>query len=256
VQDRLDLDGASLFETVHRRQTEVPVHEHEFPYLTLLINGKYREPFARGDSHFLPFSAVFHPTQTRHSGMVEDQGCRFFTLELEPSWLRKMEAELPQCSVFDWHGQRFLWLLLRLFREYRDEQVRFPLTMESLTLEVLAALAGNKDEDANQPASTWQHLREKMHDSYREPLRIGDLASAAGVHPVYVARLFRRRTGLTPGEYLQRLRAQHACRLMQKPELSLCAVALDSGFCDQSHMNRVLLRFAQCSPGTIRTLTR
>jgi AraC family transcriptional regulator len=256
VQDRLDLDGASLFETTHRRRTEVPLHEHEFPYLTLLINGKYREPFERGDSQFIPFSAVFHPLHTRHAGVVEDKGCRFFTLELEPSWLEKMNAKVPEDSVFDWHGQRFLWLMLRLFREYRDEQARFSLTMESLTLEVLGALALGKDDQRNEPASAWRRLRERMHDSFRESLRIGDLAAAAGVHPVYVARLFRRRTGQTPGEYLQRLRAQHACRLMQQPERSLCDVAMDSGFCDQSHMNRVLRRFAQCSPGTIRTLTQ
>lgn len=255
VQDRLDVDGASLFETTHRRRTEVPVHEHEFPYLALLINGKYREPCAHGDSQFTPFSAVFHPEHTRHAGVVEEYGCRFFTLELEPCWLEKMDAKLPHDSVFDWHGQRFLWLMLRLFREYRDEQARFSLTMESLKLEVLTALGASKGDDG-ETASAWPRLREKMHDSFLEPLRIGDLAASAGVHPVHVARLFRRRTGLTPGEYLQRLRAQHACRLMQQPGRSLCDVAFESGFSDQSHMNRVLRRFAQCSPGTLRALTR
>jgi AraC family transcriptional regulator len=256
VQDRLDVDGASLFETTHRRRTEVPLHEHEFPYVTLLINGKYCEPCARGESQFLPFSAVFHPEHTRHSGEVEDQGCRFFTLELEPSWLDKMHSALPEDSVFDWHGQRFLWLMLRLFREYRDEQRRFSLTLESLIVEVLAALGQGKDDEPMDPFSTWRLLRERMHDSFRESLRIRDLASTAGVHPVHVARLFRRRTGLTPGEYLQRLRAQHACRLMQQPELSLCDIAFDSGFCDQSHMNRVLRRFMHCAPGTIRSMTQ
>ena len=256
VQDRLDLDGASLFETTHRRRTEVPIHEHEFPYLALLINGKYREPSSRGDSHFVPFSAVYHPEYTRHAGVVEEHGCRFFTLELEPCWVRKMGAKLPHDSVFDWHGQRFLWLMLRLFREYRDEESRFSLTMESLKLEALAALGQSKNDGDKEPASAWPRLREKMHDSFREPLRIGDLAGAAGVHPVHAARLFRRRTGLTPGEYLQRLRAQHACRLMQQPGRSLCEISYDSGFCDQSHMNRVLRRFAQCSPGTIRMLTQ
>jgi len=121
---------------------------------------------------------------------------------------------------------------------------------------VLAAITQGKSERVERSASVWLHLREKMHDSFRDPLRIGDLATAAGVHPVHVARLFRQRTGVTPGEYLQRLRAQYACRLMQKPELSLCDVAFESGFCDQSHMNRVLRRFMQCSPGKIRSLTQ
>ena len=254
VQDRLDLDGASLFETTHRRRTAVPVHEHEFPYVTLLISGKYREPFAHGDAQFVPFSAVYHPIHTRHAGVVEEHGCRFFTLELEPAWLGKMEAVLPHDSVFDWHGQKVLWLMLRLFREYRDEQVRSSLTMESLALEAIGALSQTGDE--NGPASSWPRLREKMHDCFRQPLRIRDLAAAAGVHQVHVARLFRKKAGVTPGEYLQRLRAQHACRLMQQPGRSLCEIAYESGFFDQSHMNRILRRFTLCSPRTIRSLTQ
>jgi len=87
-------------------------------------------------------------------------------------------------------------------------------------------------------------------------LRIRDLAADAGVHPVHVARLFRQKTGVTPGEYLQRLRAQHACRLMQQPGRSLCEIAYESGFFDQSHMNRILRRFTLCSPRTIRSLTQ
>ena len=254
VQDRLDLDGASLFETTHRRRTEVPVHEHQFPYVTMLVNGKYREPFARGDVYFTPFSAAYHPVHTRHAGLIEEHGCRFFTLELEPSWLATMESALPPDSIFDWHGQKVLWPMLRLFREYREEQLGPSLTMESLALEVIGALRLGKQDDF--ATDSWKLVREKMHDCFREQMRIGDLATAAEVHAVHVARLFRQHTGLTAGEYLQRLRAQHACRLMQQPERTLCEIAYDSGFFDQSHMNRVLRRFTQCSPGALRTLTQ
>ena len=205
VQDRMDLDGASLFETTHHRRTEVPVHEHEFPYLTLLISGRYREPGAHGDAQFISFSAVFHPEHTRHAGVVEEHGCRFFTLELEPCWLRKMDAELPHDSVFDWHGQRFLWLMLRLFREYRDEEARFPLTMESLALEVLAAITQGKSETVEKSASVWLHLREKMHDSFRDRLRIGDLSQhsrrASGTCGAALPPAYRPNSGGIPAAF-------------------------------------------------------
>lgn len=255
LQDRLDLGGATLFETTHRPASQVPVHEHEFPYFALLINGQYREPTLAGEAQFIPFSAVYHPAQTRHAGLVDKTGCHFFAFELEPSWLSAMNAKSPAASIFDWHGGKILWLMLRLFREYRGE-MRSRLTMESLALEILSAADTLPGDATYLPASCWGTLREKIHDNFREPLRIRDLATAAGVHPVHVARLFRRHAGLTPGEYLQRVRAQNACRLMQQPDRPLCNIALDSGFFDQSHMNRILRRLAGCSPSAVRSSSK
>jgi AraC family transcriptional regulator len=165
-----------------------------------------------------------------------------------------MQSEVPANSVFDGHGERLLWLMLRLFREYRDRETQSSLTMESLILEIVSAVAPNGQNATVMPVRRWKLLLEKIHDSFRESIQVRDLARAAGIHPVHVARLFRRYTGVTPGEYLQQLRLQQACRLMQEPERSLGEIAAESGFADQSHMNRVLRRFVHCSPGALRAL--
>jgi AraC family transcriptional regulator len=254
VVGRLDVEGATVFETVHNRPMQVPRHEHAYPYITILLRGRYREPSRRGDSYFVPFSAVFHPAHVRHSGIVDAMGCQFFTLELESPRMNSMQTYVPSDSVFDWHGERILWPMLRLFREYRDSETRSSLTMESLILEIVSAVAANGQNATVVPLHRWRLLLEKIHDSFRESIRVRDLASAAGIHPVHVARLFRRYTGVTPGEYLQQLRVQQACRLMQEPERSLAEIASESGFADQSHLNRVLRRFVHCSPGTLRGL--
>ena len=254
VMNRLDVEGATIFETVHNCPMQVPSHEHEYPYITMLLKGRYREPHRRGESYFIPFSAVFHPAHARHSGIVDEVGGQFFTLELGASWMDSMQTDLPADSVFDWHGERILWPMLRLLREYHARETQSPLTMESLILEIISAVAANGQNAMAMPVHCWRLLLEKIHASFRESIRVHDLASAAGIHPVHVARLFRRYSGVTPGEYLQRLRVQQACRLMQEPERSLSEIASESGFADQSHMNRVLRRFLHCSPGALREL--
>jgi len=254
IVDRLDVEGATAFESVYNRPMQVPRHEHEYPYITILLKGRYRELYRQGDSHFVPFSAVFHPAHVRHSGIVDEFGCRFFTVELDSSWMDSMQTDVPADSVFDWHGEGMLWPMLRLFREYRDGETQSSLTMASLILEIVSTVAASGQDAPDVPVHRWGLLREKIHDSFRESIRVRDLASAAGIHPVHVARLFRRYTGVTPGEYLQQLRVQQACRLMQDPERSLAEIASESGFADQSHMNRVLRRFVRCSPGTFRAL--
>jgi AraC family transcriptional regulator len=233
---------------------QVPSHEHEHPYITILLRGHYREPAQRGESYFVPFSTVFHPARVRHSGIVDRLGCEFFTLELDSSWMGAMGINLPVESVFDWHGERILWPMLRLLREFRDSEEQSPLITESLMLEIVSAVAASATFARAVPIERWHLLREKIHDSFRESIRVRDLAGAAGIHPVHVARLFRRYAGVTPGEYLQQLRVQEACRLLQQPRRSLGEIASESGFADQSHMNRVLRRFVHCSPGSLRVL--
>ena len=133
VVDRLDLAGATLFETVYRHPTHEPSHEHSYPYVAVLLKGRYREAYRRGEAHFLPFTAVFHPANTQHSCFLNERGCQFFTLELETSWMDSMRISVQANSVFDWHGERILWML-RLLREFRDRETRFPLTIEKSLL--------------------------------------------------------------------------------------------------------------------------
>ena len=125
------------------------------------------------------------------------------------------------------------------------------MTVESLMLESLAAASRSKSFSHEEPVR-WRIMRDKLHDDFREPLRVRDLAEAAGVHPVHAARIFRRYSGRTPGEYLQQLRVQAACRMIAEDSDTLCAVAAQAGFADQSHMNRTFKRVVGSTPGAFQ----
>jgi AraC family transcriptional regulator len=57
------------------------------------------------------------------------------------------------------------------------------------------------------------------------------------VHPVYLARVFRRRHGCSVSEYLRALRLEEAGRLvLQGAPLAQAAYA--AGFADQAHFTR------------------
>jgi AraC family transcriptional regulator len=120
---------------------------------------------------------------------------------------------------------------------------------------LLAAASRAKSPSHDEPLR-WRIMRDKMHGDFRESLRVKDLAEAAGVHPVHAARIFRRYSGRTPGEYLQHLRVQAACRMIAENSDSLCDVAAQAGFADQSHMNRIFKRVLGATPGTLQQQLR
>src|SRR5215467_2130983 len=75
--DRLDVAGSSLFETVYTHPTLAPSHEHSYPYVAVLLKGRYREIYRHGEAYFTPFTAVFHPANVKHSCVLNERGCRF-----------------------------------------------------------------------------------------------------------------------------------------------------------------------------------
>jgi AraC family transcriptional regulator len=72
---------------------------------------------------------------------------------------------------------------------------------------------------------------------FRESVGLRHVAREAGVHPVYLARVFRRRHGCSVGEYLRVLRLVEAGRLVLEGA-ALAQAAHEAGFADQAHFSR------------------
>jgi len=78
------------------------------------------------------------------------------------------------------------------------------------------------------------------------------LAHEAGVHPVHVARVFRRHHGCTAASHVRRLRVAWAQEQLLRPGASLAAVALAAGFSDQSQFSRAFRQVVGVSPARWR----
>jgi AraC family transcriptional regulator len=76
------------------------------------------------------------------------------------------------------------------------------------------------------------------------------------VHPVTLARAFRRSFGCTVGEYLRRLRIERATEQLAGGDTPLAEIALAAGFADQSHFSNVFRRRTGMSPSAFRRAAR
>ncbi|MGH9508550.1 MAG: helix-turn-helix transcriptional regulator [Terriglobales bacterium] len=253
LRHRHSLDGAVLAEVVHEQVRHVPMHTHDAPYFSLVLEGRYEEGDARGHSLFRPFFATFNPQGTCHQGHVHEGGARFFTAELAESWLKPFRAEAMEQPFVDQHGGPLLWRILDLYRNHLEGEAASPLVDESLLWEMLATAARWNDERHADPPAWWLRVREKLHDEFRRQHRLSDLATEAGVHPVYLARVCRRFEHRSIGGYLLALRVRLACELLSRPEWPVAQVAAEAGFADQSHLTRMFKRLTGVTPAAFRT---
>jgi AraC family transcriptional regulator len=102
--------------------------------------------------------------------------------------------------------------------------------------------------DLEAPAdSAWlTRVEEQLAADFRKSLGLAGLAKSVGVHPVHLARMFRRRHGHSVTEHIQRLRVHDAVKQILAGD-SIGSAALDAGFADQFHFTRTLkARFGYC----------
>lgn len=94
--------------------------------------------------------------------------------------------------------------------------------------------------------------REIVHHDCTGQLSLEAIARAVGVHHVHLAQVFRRTFGFTVGEYVRRLRVERGAAQLLATRRTIADIALDCGFCDQSHFTRVFKVVTSSTPGEFR----
>jgi AraC family transcriptional regulator len=127
------------------------------------------------------------------------------------------------------------------------------LSAEGLGIELLSETLRPLFQTQSRTEPDWlRTVHEILHDRYREPLTLNELAGAVGVHPVHLARAFRKRYDCCIGDLIRRLRTEAACHELLHSDASLAEIAARTGFTDQSHLCRILKRHTGVSPGRYR----
>ena len=82
------------------------------------------------------------------------------------------------------------------------------------------------------------------------------LARESGTSPFHFARMFKRRIGLAPHQFIVRRRMERAQTLLSDGDLSILEVSLQCGYSQQSHFAATFRRLVGMSPSAYRRLIR
>jgi AraC family transcriptional regulator len=142
---------------------------------------------------------------------------------------------------------------VRLYAEYLQDDAASELAIEGLALELMAAMHRCQQSGEDRRHANWlKSVREMIHDRFRDNVSLCELAANANVHPVYLARAFRKHFHCTVGEYVRHLRITKACEELSTSKASMVDIADQNGFSDQSHLSRLIKQHTGMSPGAIR----
>ena len=250
-----DVSGFRLSENLYSPKTKLPTHVHEQALLWIALKGHCNEVYAGKVREHETRTVEFLPSNEIHTLHFPIVEMRSFGIGIAPQWLERMrEYSLSLDYSVHSKGGLLAGLFMKLYKEFRQMDEASPLAIEGLALEMLAEVSRRKVKVADRRPPRWlSQALDLLHEQFSEHLTIAYLATSVGVHPVHLAREFRKFYRCTIGEHIRQLRIEHACRELCVSDSSLAAIASAAGFSDQSHFSRTFKRLMQMTPAQYRS---
>ena len=254
----LEIDGFAFTETMHKPNQTLAKHYHEHANIAFILNGSFTEILDRRSFECSSQSLIVKPAGEVHANHYGSGGMHCFLIEVKP---QKVKSLYSLSKTFDRvnhvRGGMFSMLAMRIWKEMRLMDTASPLAIEGLSFELIAELSRHSNLVSERQLPHWlKRVREILHAHFSEPISLVNLAQTVDVHPVHLAREFRRFYGCTLGEYARGLRIEFACRKLSASDMPLVEISLAAGFSHQAHFSRIFKRQIGITPREFRFLHR
>jgi AraC family transcriptional regulator len=245
--------GAQL--VTHTPALDMPRHAHRCANITIVLAGSFEEEI---DGHHYdcgPLCVVVKPAGTVHATRAGTAGTRSLVVDVQGGLedeLRRRVGLFDECRWFHEPcglAPSVLGLCCELFQRGSLTDGAGSAWFSRISKAALRAPRPKRGPGLG------MHVRRGLQIIQRESaVSTADLSIRLGLHPVYVARLFRERLGCSPGWLRQTLRLGAALEQIVATRQSLARVASEAGFADQSHLARQVKRYAGIPPAALRRL--
>jgi AraC family transcriptional regulator len=229
-----------------------PAHADDVIQISLVLRGSLVERVGRREEPAGPLSLVIKARGVVHQDEYGPGGALLFGLALHGDAGERLVDDLVRLPVWRWtHGAGPLRPLVRLLVRLAGSRTTLAGDDPDV-LSVLAAVTDSSTPPPHGPPPVWlEQVRQRLDDEPR--MRVGAAALDAGVHPVYLARCFRRWYGCSVAGYLQRVRLRRAAALL--PVGTVGRAAHHAGFADQAHFTHRFREATGLTPARFRAVS-
>lgn len=146
-------------------------------------------------------------------------------------------------------------LLETVNAEVHERADGFEAVVFASIVELFALLARHYRRDAEADHRLLPRLGEviaRLESSYAEVWTLDRMAAVSCTSPGNFGRVFRRVVGVSPVDYLLKLRLRHAARMLRDSDTPIGEIAFAVGFSDSNYFSKQFSRFYLITPRRYR----
>lgn len=165
------------------------------------------------------------------------------TKEIDPDFFLKISEAMPP------HVSKDVIMLFDAAKVYTKDEYKSQLTLLGAFALQLSDLANNLIIKPNPKSGGIVDVTKRyIHEKLAEKISLDALAENAKVTNSYLCKQFKKATGLTVVEYINRHRIELAKELLSSKNVRIIEIAYETGFQSLSQFNRSFHRYTGQSP--------
>lgn len=260
---------------------QVPLHGHDSLELAYVEQGTIehhindKKYILHSGDYFIVDYGAFHSYKKLSEGELKVQNLLFHPKFLD----RSLEGAHGFEDMMNSYLLRFCYRTLRASPTgitFHDEDGRIGALVKNIVEEFKAKDYGylefvrcafvelliltmrkiGKKEDIPDRSPEVTHMLSCIDAHFRDKLELSQFANQLGYSVPYLSKKFSQETGTGFMEYLQGVRLDQACRLLETTKLPISRIAAEVGYENIKHFNQLFKRKLSLTPREFRAIQR
>ncbi|EHI96826.1 transcriptional regulator, AraC family [Clostridium sp. DL-VIII] len=251
-----------------------PPHWHEQLLLmhikrgTLILRCREQRILAKQNSII-----VVNPNEI-HSMEIFDSDLEYYLLKIDILMLLGNQPDLQQNMYTELllknrllfeskitNDDFFFGIMENITKEFQEKKEGYELVLRGLSYQILATLLRKYTKavpDKSELDMQYRKLNQikpaitYMEVHMAEKITLEELSKVTHLSPNHFSRVFRTVSGLSPMEFLNRMRVQKAAQLLLNTDKTITEIAMNTGFNDGNYFSRSFKKYRGETPSEFR----
>jgi AraC-type DNA-binding domain-containing proteins len=251
---------------------ELTFHNHNFVEIAFVFSGKgihvfgnHRQPVSKGDLCIINIDTphCFYPNDKQNSDNLKVYNCMFM-----PEFIKNMDIKTellqsiiniflyksiyseeikhtPDLSLSGSYIKEIETVFEEMYSEYNKKEEGYAdiLSLLLYRLLILIYRAYKKQNETSNNADLYRQLLihktiEYLNENYSSKLSLDEICQHAYLSKSYYSSLFKKITGISVFDYIQKIRIEKACQLLSETSNKITAIAFSVGYSNYRFFNK------------------
>lgn len=162
--------------------------------------------------------------------------------------------EVIPCIFHPVNTEKYAGLFELIYGEYINQRQTSQMLIKSYILQILSHLSNDVYDmkySAVKPSAyskTVKKVLDFISENYKSKIRLDTMAAFADLSPAYLHKIFKDTVGITPNEYITKLRMEHAKELLLNTQLQVYKVGMECGIDNVPYFSYLFKKYYGSSP--------